>query len=543
MTGESHGISVLAGCLENKQNLQLDALRIIDMYALDYQRRDEILLQIIRDFQPTIVGISVPYGGYGYLKNLYPKLKILLGAPEHLVIFGGPIPTYLPEVILHEIDKSAIIVQGEGDEAIVKIIQNWLNHKSFEGIPNVCYSCQGKIKCQERTLVDLSKVPTSYRKHIGLLVKKKAQIFVESSRGCSWAACTFCLRGLLDVKGTCDEYRRFPFDRLRADLLTLKNNGVQDISFSDEDFLGGEFSQCEQFVTSLEELTKIEGLQLRFDTSMTVRSIYSSKWREKELEERKNLLKRLKNIGLRKVFLGIESGSATQLARYKKDHTPDEAIKAVQTLCDLEISIEVGFIMFDPLCNLNEIEKNIHYLKKNNLVGFVSSLGSGLELRLQVGSRYLAMLREAEQKLGLQLFERRFNFDTLTYPSIHVEPDVALVVSMVRSWNSRIRPLYYPLKSLSRYGTSGFLGDLVLPVRELVVEIRETYLEWILEAVESLKSLGRITKGVKKQHDHDIQKFAKQALTIFREAPSSITNSQIVSSVVSVASKECSGCL
>ena len=75
---ESHAISVLAGCLGNALGKQCDALKLIDLYAMDRVIDDNELLEVISRFRPTIVGISVPYGSYDYLKNIYPKLKTLL---------------------------------------------------------------------------------------------------------------------------------------------------------------------------------------------------------------------------------------------------------------------------------------------------------------------------------------------------------------------------------------------------------------------------------------------------------------------------------
>lgn len=537
MIGESHSLSVLGGCLENKLTDWLDALEVIDMYGLDYRLRDEALLKILNEFQPNIVGISVPYGSYVYLREVYPRIKALLIDKAHLVIFGGPIPTYIPEIILKEIDNTAIIVCGEGDEAIVEIIRNWLNKKSLEGIKNICYLMGNKPIYNERSLVNLLNIPPPYRKHINQLAQKGAQIFTESSRGCSWGVCTFCPRGLLDMQGALD-YRCFPLTRLRQDILVLRDRNIQVITFADEDFLGGHRQQCEQLVAFLEELTKVEGLQLCFDVSMTVQSIYSLKWTSEELNNRKSLLKRLKNIGLRKVFLGIESGSVTQLARYKKGHKPEEAVSAIEFLRELGATIEIGFIMFDPLCDLYEIEENIQYLRKNNLTGFVSSLGSGLELRLQLGSPYITLLKEAERKFGLKLFERNLDFNTLIFPTTYANPEVNKVVCVVRNWNARIRPLYYPLKSLSRYGTGGLLGDLVKPVKLIVVEMREAYLQRMLETVTSIKLSGDIDHNINEQFDMDVKKLSIQIINIFKDAPPAIINHPMIFSILDNARKK-----
>ena len=534
MICESHGLSVLAGALEFKLKERISSLQVIDLYALDCEQNDKLLLNKISNFRPTIISISVPYGSFTYLKCIFPLIEKSIKNTECLIIFGGAIPTYNPNVIFQEIDRSAIVIRGEGDEAIVKIVQNWLDYKDFKKVDNVCYFENNEIIDNPKNLIPLENIPPPYRKHVRRLADRKAQIFVEASRGCSWAKCTFCPRGLLDVDGI-HEYRVFPSERVITDLLELNKNGIHEITFSDEDFLGGNLSQWEEWIFSLEEFMNREKMQMHFDVSMTVRTIYSSHHSEEDKKRREDLLKRLKKMGLRKVFLGIESGSPTQIVRYNKNHTPLEAVNAIQIVRNLGIAIELGFIMFDPLCSIKEVEENVHYIKNNKLADSISSLGSGLELRIQIGSIYFTKLIDEEEKRGVRLFERNLDYNTLTYPSIYLNTDVAELVLIIREWNSDIRPLYYPLKSLSRYGTSGLLGDLDFAVKNLVSDIRITYLNWILDAVKCIQSNNDINDNVLKKSKRDIKNISKQVLIIFENAPSVILNIPAVSSLINNA--------
>lgn len=531
--GESHGISVLGGCLESTLDINVESLQIVDMVVLNNDKITSII-EIVRDVQPTIIIISVLYGRYGILKNMYPKIKKIL-PPDHLVIFGGPIPTYNPKIILQEIDSSSIVIQGEGDEAIIKIIQRWMNNNSFGDVANICYLEKKQIKCTKRYLVDISRTPPPYRKHMGSLISKGAQIYVENSRGCSWAACTFCMRGLTDIEGNCREYRTFPFQRLAKDLLTLRDNNVQVVTFADEDFLGGSIHECENFVYNLEKFVQIENMHICFDVSMNVCSIFSSRWTDAEEKRRKTLIDKLKRVGLRKVFVGVESGSSTQLVRYCKEHTTYESNTAVQILRDLGIIIEIGFIMFDPLCNLHEIEENIYYLQKNNLTSNVSSVAS--ELRLQPNSRYLALLEKEEQKIGAKLFERILNPNTFTYPTNYADSNVKIIVFTVRKWNSYLRPLYYPLKNLSRYGKGGILGDMCTPVRNLLIEFRFNYLSRLLEAVTSVKTTGFVDEKINETFYCDLQVFCRKINEVFEFAPEFLIEHPIISSILSSSKK------
>lgn len=530
--GETHGVSVIAGCLENKLGSSLESLDVIDMVALGQKKYKEVL-EKIHQSRPNIIGFSVTYGSYDGLVKIFPEVKKIISDFPHMVIFGGPISTYIPEIILTNVHKQGLVVIGEGDETIVAVVQRWLRNKPFDNIPNLCFFDNDTIKYTNRSLVDISKVPPPYRKHIRPIATGGAQIYLESSRGCSWAACTFCLRGLTDVKGTRKEYRKFTVERLVADFQNLFMNDIQTVTFADEDFFGGSMQQCEKLVSDLEQMAPHGKAKMIFDVSMTINSVYSTEWSNSEYSKRKALLKRLRALGLRKVFLGIESGSPNQLKRYAKGHTPYECSMAAKTLRDLGIRVEIGFIMFDPLCSLDEIEDNIKFLQQNNLVGGVSSLAN--ELRLQIDSDYLHLLKKAERVFKRQIFDRDLDYNTLSYSYNYVNSDVLSVVETVRNWYSQIRFLHYPLKNLSRYGQGGILGHLTSPVRQLLNEIRETFAMRCLHAVKSAQLNGSVTDDVRREFSKDILTFSSQSLSIFKKASQSVIDHPIVSGLLESA--------
>jgi len=225
---------------------------------------------------------------------------------------------------------------------------------------------------------------------------------------------------------------------------------------------------------------------LLFDVSMNVHSIYCNKWSEEMRNECKDTLLQLKRYGLRKVFLGVESGSDTQLRRYKKQQNVSETIYAIRTLEECGIEIEMGFIVFDPLCTIEEVKDNLLFLYNNNFARYVSSLGSGLELRLHMDTSYVQMLIQFEKENNVCLHSNTYDFDTLNYLSSYLDRDVEKMVKYVKEINALIRPIYFPLKSLSRYGANGSLKENVMIIKDLVVEIRNSYLKYLLELIEHI---------------------------------------------------------
>jgi hypothetical protein len=305
---------------------------------------------------------------------------------------------------------------------------------------------------------------------------------MESSRGCSWAACTFCLRGLTDVAGRSFEYRRKPAYHVAAELGGLTDLGIRHVTFADEDFLGGALADCEKFV---DELAASDISFPVLDASLTVQSVYSRRDDKEQDVRRGRLLARLARLGLQKVFLGIESCSPSQLKRYAKGHTREEAVVALRRLHGVGIRAEVGVILFDPLCTLAEIKESLIFMRRYGIVELASGLSS--HLRLQIGSHFHKLLCQYERRTGDRLHEPVLDPDTLTYSYEFQDEQVGELFQAVSQWNDRLHPLYYPAKSLSRSSGAGVFGADVYPLRSAVAQFRRNQCDAMLMAISRLE--------------------------------------------------------
>jgi radical SAM superfamily enzyme YgiQ (UPF0313 family) len=272
------------------------------------------------------------------------------------------------------------------------------------------------------------------------------------------------------VAGTKSEFRRFSPLRIVADLKTLANRGASSVTFSDEDFLGGSVDGTLPLLAALEVAQTATDVPLRFDASVTVSSLASPKDGPAAAEAKLALFERFRKCGLRKIFLGIESGSASQLKRYAKGHTPEHITKAVRLLEASGVSIELGWILFDPLCTRDEVIENLEFLLNHNLAKYTSYIFN--ELRLQPGTPYFRLLETFYKRTGKKLWSNELDPDTLSHPYVYSEPDTSAIVHAVQMWTSKLRPLQYPLKSLSRYGSEGGLGSAVAAGRALLESLR-----------------------------------------------------------------------
>jgi Radical SAM superfamily len=480
--GESHGLSVVAGSLAASIPASILDLHVLDM--VEWGEEDPSrAADLLRRTKANVLAIGLPYGTFTTIRSHYQALRSAIHDPHPLVVFGGPIATYLSDQLLDEIDSDAIVIIGEAEDTLPLLVKKWMRKESYRDVPNLHYIAPtGEKTRTPRRLVDLQTAKRPYRDHLRDIYARGGQVFIEASRGCSWAACTFCLRGLTDVEGRSHEYRRKSPQYVAMGLNDIAELGIRDATFADEDFLGGDLTEAEEFVNGL---AASMAEYPRMDASLTVHSVYSRKDDPMESERRRLLLNRLADMGFQKIFLGIESCSPSQLKRYAKGHTREEAVAAFKRLEALGIRVEIGVILFDPLCSLDEVKESLRFMREHGMAALASGLSS--HLRLQTDSHYLTLLRKHEQRSGRRIHWPDLDPDTLSFGYDFLDPQVGRLFDGINQWNRRLHPIYYPAKSLSRSGGTGMFGPEVHPLRTAVAEFRNDQCDAMLTAIEHLE--------------------------------------------------------
>lgn len=441
--GESYGLSCVVGQLIGELGDAVAAPEMLDLSLLRSSSTDLVRAKM-RGVGAGIILFSVPYGTYNALSDLRRDISRAIDGGA-LVVVGGALPTYLGEQLLREIDPRLVVVLGEGEPAIGEVVSRWMRGAALDGVTNSLVLRDGKPLAGPRVLAEQGELHPPYRDHLRQFVGTKSQFYAETSRGCSWAACSFCLRGLTDIAGRPSEFRRLPAQRLAEDLAQLRSIGARSVSFTDEDFLGGTLADAEALVAELatgalsNELPKI-----KFGISTTVRSVWDSRDSEGDRSRRRAVLRRLCELGLARVFLGVESASPTQLRRYHKGHTAGESAEACREVLKLGLDLEVGFIPFDPLVTLGELNTNFDFMLRTGLARHVSAPAN--ELRLQQGSRYLRLMHgDAE---GLLLGDADCN--TLEIPYRYMQSEVVELTELVRRENQASYTLRATVKAVAR---------------------------------------------------------------------------------------------
>ncbi len=257
-----------------------------------------------------------------------------------IVILGGQAATPLAEILLENNPNFDFVVRYDGEEALRQIIGG----KSPKEIPNITYK-EGikiisnpdlevdltKLPIPDRTLIDLEiyikdfqrikkeqNLPLSYNRPTNTYVKKGCPIRING-QGSSW-----CSR--ID-KGFREKTPKQFFHELKY---LSDEFGIDHVSEFADDFLK---NKNDNWLKELEEIIAVSSLKMDLRIYTSVRNISEEN------------VKRLKNIGVNTILLGIESGNDLVLRQNGKYQTREQTIEACKLLAKYNISISPAYIL------------------------------------------------------------------------------------------------------------------------------------------------------------------------------------------------------
>ena len=140
--------------------------------------------------------------------------------------------------------------------------------------------------------------------------------------------------------------------------------------------------------------------------------------------------------------MGVESGAKEQVKRYQKAATAGRNQLVLELLDAKGLSADVGFIMFDPEMDFDEIRVNLAFLRETGLWWHDSRLTK--ELRLEAGTPLVADYR------AKGLITGPLNLDELCYPYRWLDPRAEEVHALYRAWEVEEQERVYALQSATR---------------------------------------------------------------------------------------------
>jgi len=424
------------------------AVKTYDMYA-DYTLSIDSVVDEIVKSKPKLLGLSIVTGTLNYAKELFEKVNERMSEKERpLFVLGNASSTYASEVLLREYFPGAVAVYGEGEIPLIELTEYVMGIREIDSVHNLVYIKEGQIVRTKPVEGNIEEFASPDMKEIVKLAKKGATIFIEASRGCPWGNCLFCaVRDLLGSRKSSRRWRGKKVEQVLKEIEFLVNNNVTSFNFADEEFIGPGLSgvkRAQDIAKGIIDIRRRTGKEISFTFACRVDAVCNEEDDEYLRKEKIEAFRLLREAGVYNVFLGIESGSQTQLDRLNKGIAIAESENAINTLRKLRIEFEAGFIMFDPETTLKEVEENISFIEKNDLLTNTSWFLNAL--RLQIGTPFVKMYRKKpEINMSLQP-----DYNTLRYSYSFVHKEVERLERTTHNVFGNIHRLYYFLKFIRR---------------------------------------------------------------------------------------------
>lgn len=324
---------------------------LVDAYFLELTV-EETVKRILCEDNPFL---------YGFMINSPEMLKSALSIIQRLprddykggrvpVVLGGIYPSLEYRGLMEANDEIDLVVRGEGEETFRHVLEALRDSKGFGGIPGLSWRTGSKI-CHNSDRQPASDLDVFGDYDPGTIsgVMPEMSWTISSSRGCS-GACSFCLVGLNFGKKGVWRGHSAQWVADHVEEMTGKY-GARHIRFVDDEFVG-----CERSADRAMEITEL--LKKR-----KVRPKFSIMCRSDTVRRYPAVFKKLRSAGLANVFLGIESGNDEVLSRLNKRHSVEDSMKAVSILCDLNVRVQGGNIVFHPWMSEETALKDIGFFQ------------------------------------------------------------------------------------------------------------------------------------------------------------------------------------
>jgi radical SAM superfamily enzyme YgiQ (UPF0313 family) len=308
--------------------------------------REEIVDRI-SDLQPSVVWISVQPDTKG-IATFAASVARSVSAP---LVFGNVGARFLTAQDFEGISSDVFVVLGQGEDATIGLAHYFKARRaqcpaqSLHSIPNL------RVFTRQESFQTVSAPSSAAKwivpsaKFLRAAVLRNDVLTARSSSGCD-AHCVFCtVRAINNGQ----RWRSTSTETLRAWLQRMVDAGLEagKIGLVDDD-LAGSLDNLKAVAQAFSEVNRINSTKLQFGFSTRAAHLVNPDDSPAECQRRDEAWEFVVASGLEGLFLGLESGSRTQLKRLGKGYPADMNFVAVSRAKRLGINLEIGFIPIDP---------------------------------------------------------------------------------------------------------------------------------------------------------------------------------------------------
>jgi radical SAM superfamily enzyme YgiQ (UPF0313 family) len=306
------------------------------------------ILNKVSEFAPRLVGIYST--AFGWKKAVSTAEDVKKMSDNIFITVGGPYPIALQERCFEDTDAIDAVVSGEGERAVVEMIERLVSGGSLRGIHGVIYREKNEImKNPPRELIaDLDLLPFPARELLGddeyipppATYKRKPVAVMMTSRGCN-RRCIFCFQIDRQRKSGI-RYRSV--DNVMEEVELCLRQGYREIKFIDDTFAADYYRAIE-----IAQEIKRRKLDFTWFASACVHQVD------------KPLLRAFKDAGCWAILMGAESGVQKDLNSLRKGITLYQIKEAVRSAKAAGLKVFTPFLFGIPGQTYEDALKSIEF--------------------------------------------------------------------------------------------------------------------------------------------------------------------------------------
>jgi radical SAM superfamily enzyme YgiQ (UPF0313 family) len=470
----------------------------VDIVPFNSEHDTEAAVRQTLAFEPGIVGLSMIFTARGREFCRLAKRLREAGFRGH-VIAGGPFASFNCVRLVTQSPDFNSVALGEGEELMCCLAEH-LDH--LECVPGLCYRDDSGLARTNPSIGNpdkLDELPWPKRTTFHSYFDKPIAS-VLSSRGC-WRDCAFCSINAWYERGGGKKFRIRTVDNIVAELSDLYHrHGVRIFNFQDDNFF------LPNPVKAVERFSAIrDGLRLQGVDQIAI----AVKARPDSITEES--IRILDELGLFRVFLGVENASENGLRNLNRKQTVAHILNALRILNDFDIHVAFNLLMFEPDTTLADILDNLRFIERHNENPFnfcraEAYPGTGLESKLLREGRLLGdtfgydyRLKDPRSEAFHQIanyafFDRNFSDYGLHYFNMQVD----FYFQLMR----RFRPQL--LTQTLRAAARNFIKQTNLDTYERCCEIYDFVATWDPADEVTLRGFARDARLRVDQHSREL---------------------------------------
>ncbi|MBA4387000.1 MAG: hypothetical protein C0404_03400 [Verrucomicrobia bacterium] len=396
------------------------------------------------------------------------------------IVAGGHFAAFNAERLLKDEPAIDSVAVGEGETIMPCLARNLGNLAAVDGL--VWRNGQGSIVRNNpaRPVENLDVFTRPVRldppaTYLGMPIAN-----MLSSRGCTHS-CYFCSIAAWHELCGGRRYRMRSPRSVAMEMGELYSHGYRIFNFHDDNFLAGGKESSFSRLTELEK--ELERLGIAGQIAMAIKS------RPDSVAE--PVFRKLVDMGLFRVFLGIEAGTAEALDNLGRRQTVGGNVAALELLARLDVHACFNLLLLNPDSTLEDFIGNVRFLAEHpgNPVNFCRTevyAGTPLEKKLRDEDRlegsyrgYDYHIRDQRAQVAFELmqrtmYERHHTLENIHHLSMRVDYEKQLlshffhcppelrsqVTEYIRAVNRRSAGLLMEIAELARAGVLPADGDI-----------------------------------------------------------------------------------